>query len=155
MWLNIKNSFFVNEIIIDWGKTLAEVDALLEFVGRSYSEYRGKKRSVQCACANIFDFPAVSAECHAPSYEKPVTQVFFDLAPPDIAKQNNHEIWSLPLSEQFGIPENVSKSSNYGSGSVIHNFQWNHFPVQLGLSVFGGVRKGIPYPVMIWSFLNV
>ncbi|CAI8826157.1 hypothetical protein [Methylocaldum szegediense] len=135
---DVQKGFRIGDQFVSWGTTLAEACRLL---GIEPDHKRGK---ASLPCANTYGFAVVSAELDAPATDRPVMTVTFELAPYRTGTPEP-EIWATPLSERLGPPDKVSRSeisSDIPPGNAVQfNAHWTSSETDIGLSVYGGLRK--------------
>ncbi|MDO7873916.1 hypothetical protein Q5H93_04160 [Hymenobacter sp. ASUV-10] len=140
------NTFFVDEAGLPWGLSLDEAAAQL--AGRDWWEPYGGWPNLRGACRSVYGLPATACNLRAPASHKPILQVSYELAPPP--KHSGPQAvapnyWVEPLTQLLGPPEHVQKYPGAKHpGSVGYTARWTSGPLQVSLSVFGGIREDEP-----------
>lgn len=136
-------TFFVDETELPWGRSLDEAEAQL--AGRSWWEPYGGWPNLRGACHSVYGLPAVACNLRAPASHKPILQVSYELAPPPGhhgPKAVAPDYWVKPLTQLLGPPEHVQTYPGARHpGSVGYAARWTNGPLQVSLSVFGGIRE--------------
>ncbi len=133
----------VDDVLLHWGATLAEIEALLH--GRMWWKPYGGWPNLRGPCQSVFGLAASECQLSARVRHKPVLQVSYELTPPtgqDPKRASPSAYWVLPLTDLLGLPTEASRTPFSGSGSdgVVYSARWERWPVRLSLSVYGGVR---------------
>ncbi len=136
-------SFLIKGNKIAWGKTLAEVETILD---EKLLTPNNGWANLSIECKEAYGFPAIEFEAYAPSLDRPVMQVIYELAPSSRKRRSTHaEFWMKILEEKLGSPDNTSgyrKSIPFrSSASVYYDATWYIDDIRLHLAVFGGLRK--------------
>lgn len=135
--------FFLNELTLPWGTTLAEVADRLP--DRAQWPPYGAGATLLVACPRVLGLATTGCTLHAPSRHRPVLQASYELvAPPGYAGQPAEaRQWQQPLTAQLGPPtqaEAVERPGAVGTGMVVYAARWQALGVQLSLAGYGAVR---------------
>lgn len=136
--------FPVDDQLISWGSTLDEAEQQL--APRPWLPPHGGWPNLRSRCQAVLGLPAVECELRGPARHKPILQASYELAPPP-----NHPgpgpadpaYWVAPLTRVLGPPAEAGPNPHAyaGSGSVVYTARWEMPLLNVGLSVFGGVRQ--------------
>ncbi|MGI4867890.1 MAG: hypothetical protein ACRYFZ_28495 [Janthinobacterium lividum] len=134
----------VDGLALPWGLTLAETAERLQT--RTQLPPYGGWPNLRVACRSVFGLAAIEANLRAPALHKPVLQVSYELAaPPQFGGQPQEAAqWQQPLTDLLGAPTQAQAYTmpwSRGAGQVVYAARWQVGLVQVGLSVFGGVRQ--------------
>ena len=135
--------FFLDDVTLPWGTTLAEVAARL--AGRPQWPPYGGESNLRPICAHVLGLPAIDCHLRAPAHSRPVLHASYALAaPPSYAGQPTEASqWQAPLTARLGPPtwaEVVARPGPAGADTVVYAARWQGPGVLLGLSTFGGLR---------------
>jgi hypothetical protein len=152
------NSYPLNGLTLPWGLTLTEAAARL---GQPPPQLppRGGWPNLRVACRSVFGLAATEAELRAPALHKPVLQVSYELAAPPQFRGQPREAaqWQQPLTDLLGTPAEAqayTEPGRTGWSNVVYAARWQVGLVQVGLSVFGGVRQQAGGPVAAGLYLH-
>jgi hypothetical protein len=136
------STFFIDEIELPWGLSLDEAAARLQ--GRPWWEPYGGWPNLRGACHSVYGLPATACNLRAPASHKPILQVSYELAPPpghSGPQAVAPDYWVQPLTQLLGKPAHVQTYPGARHpGSVGYAARWMNGPLQVSLSVFGGIR---------------
>ena len=149
--------FFLDELLLPWGTTLAEADARLASQPR-WPPYGGWP-NLRLACTQIVGLAATECNLRAPARARPVLQASYDLAaPPGYTGQPAEaQRWQAPLTARLGPPtqaEVVERPGTEGASVVVYAARWQWPQVRLSLSVYGATRHEASGPVAAGLFLD-
>jgi hypothetical protein len=150
-------SYPLDTLTLPWGLTLAEAAARLQT--HAQLPPHGGWPSLRVPCRSVFSLAATEAELRAPARYKPVLQVSYELAAPPQFRGQPQEAaqWQQPLRELLGAPGHTqayTEPGRTGWSNVVYTARWQVGPVQVGLSVFGGVRQQVGGPVAAGLYLD-
>lgn len=144
-----ENTYSVNGIDIEWGKTLEEVGSILQavekfkpregFYGWPYIKFR---------CSEIFELDTNECDISAPYKDRPILRVTYQLKPivPGFF-ESLHTPYMKHLKRVLGEPDKVFKDYKRTSlwkpksGAVVYSADWKIGAVEISISVYGGTRK--------------
>jgi hypothetical protein len=130
--------------ILPWGLTLTEATVRLQ--AQAQLPPYGGWPNLRVACRSVFGLVATEANLRAPALHKPVMQVSYELAAPPQFRGQPREAaqWQQPLTDLLGAPAQTqayTEAWRTGWSNVVYTARWQVGLVQVGLSVFGGVRQ--------------
>lgn len=136
----------VDEIKIEWGKTLNDARLILE-KQKTFTSHGGWP-NIRCRCLEIFGLQTTEVEIRAPFEDRPVMQVVYGIVP--IKKgffQELHSPYLEQLIKVLGKPAKSEKLYNQFLlkrdiqwGAVVFSATWLFDDIRISLSVYGGVR---------------
>lgn len=137
------NTFFIDGTELPWGLSLDEAEARL--AGREWWEPYGGWPNLRGACQSVYGLLATACNLRAPASRKPILQISYELAPPPGhygPQAVAPDYWVKPLTQLLGPPEHVhTYPGARHPGSVGYTARWTKGPLQVSLSVFGGIRE--------------
>ena len=147
----------LDALALPWGLTLAEAAARLQ--DHAQRPPYGGWPNLRVACRSVFGLAATEANLRAPALHKPVMQVSYELAAPPQFRGQPREAaqWQQPLTDLLGAPAEAqahTKPGRTGWSHVVYTARWQVGLVQVGLSVFGGVRQQAGGPVAAGLYLD-
>ena len=137
----------IDEIKIEWGKTLSEVQTLLD-EKKAFNSHGGWP-NIRCSCVEVFGLQTTAVEVRAPFEDRPVMQVTYEIAPIKKALfQKLHSPYLEQLTKVLGKPgksEEIHNQFNLKKeflwSSVVFSATWLIEDIRISLSVYGGIRK--------------
>lgn len=139
---NLQNGFYLDDRLVAWGTTLAEVSRLLGFAFDDGGP-RGE-RSAHAVCDGAYGFKTLGVELTAPGADRPVMRLCYELASPGGACPAP-DVWASPISRRLGAPVHASESEPPAyadpADCVRYYASWDGTEASVGLSVYGGLRK--------------
>ncbi|MFD1874891.1 hypothetical protein [Hymenobacter bucti] len=149
--------FFLDELTLPWGTTLAEAAARL--AGRPQWPPYGGWPNLRPACSHVLGLAATGCDLRAPAHARPVLHASYHLAaPPHYAGQPAEASqWQEPLTAQLGPPtqaEVMERPGVTGSSMVVYAAHWQWPGVRLSLAAYGGARPEAGGPVGASLFLD-
>ncbi|MDO7845800.1 hypothetical protein Q5H92_05485 [Hymenobacter sp. M29] len=139
-------TFPIDDTQLPWGLSLAEVEARLP--GRAWWEPYGGWPNLRGACHTVFGLAATACNVRAQARHKPVLQVSYELAPPPTHRGERAvppATWMQSLTQLLGPPTEAKTYPNANHpGNVKYSARWEQWPLQVSLSVYGGVRLDEP-----------
>lgn len=154
---SLLTGFFLDELTLPWGTTLAEADAQLASYPR-WSPY-GDGPNLRLACSHALGLATTSCTLRAPARARPVLHARYDLAaPPHYAGQPAEaNQWQAPLTARLGPPtqaEVIERPGAAGLSTVVYAARWLGPQGRLSLSVYGATRHEASGPVAAGLFLD-
>lgn len=157
-----ENTYSVNGIDIEWGKTLEEVGLLLDaaekfsaregFYGWPYLKFK---------CFEIFELAANDCDISAPYTDRPVLRVTYQLRPIEPGFfEKLHTPYINHLKKVLGKPDKVFKDYKRASlwkpksGAVVYSADWKIGDVDISISVYGGTREEVSGPSAAGLFIH-
>jgi len=149
--------FFLDELLLPWGTTLAEADDRLAAYSR-WPPY-GDGPNLRLACSHALGLPATSCTLRAPARARPVLHASYDLAaPPHYTGQPAEASrWQAPLTARLGPPtqaEIIEQPAAVGLSTVVYAARWLGPQGRVSLSVYGATRHEAGGPVAAGLFLD-
>lgn len=149
--------FFLDELTLPWGTTLAEAAARL--AGRPQWPPYGGWPNLRLACTHALGLAASECNLRAPAHARPVLQASYQLAaPPGYAgRPAEASQWQKLLTAQLGPPIQagaVKRPEAAGTSMVVYAARWQWPGVRLSLSAYGGIRPEVGGPVAAGLFLD-
>jgi hypothetical protein len=147
----------LDDLALPWGLTLAEAAARLQH--RPSLPPHGGWPNLRVACRSVFGLAATEANLRAPALHKPIMQVSYKLAAPTHFWGRPQEAaqWQQPLTDLLGVPAQTQAYTEpwrTGWSNVVYTARWQVGLVQVGLSVFGGVRQQASGPAAAGLYLD-
>lgn len=149
---DFERGFRIDDTMVDWGATLAEVAAAL---GVAVQAPRIGYSTLNVRCGIACGFAAVGAELSGHGLSRPVTGLACDLAPPE-REPGEPRAWAGPLAALLGPPseetvEEVADGQD-PADAVRYYANWDRGAISVGLSVYGGPRQveGGVSPARLW-----
>ena len=147
----------LDALALPWGLTLAEATARLQH--QPQRPPHGGWPNLRVTCHSVFGLAATEANLRAPALHKPVLQVSYELAAPPQFRGQPREAaqWQQPLTDLLGAPAHTqayTEPGRTGWSNVVYTARWQVGLVQVGLSVFGGVRQQAGGPVAAGLYLH-
>jgi hypothetical protein len=154
---SLLTGFFVDELTLPWGTTLAEAAARL--AGRPQWPPYGGWPNLRLACSHVLGLAASECNLRAPASARPVLQASYHLvAPPGYAgRPAEASQWQEPLTARLGPPtqtEVVERPEAVGTSMVVYSARWQWPGGLLSLSAYGGIRAEAGGPVAAGLFLD-
>ena len=137
-------AFPVDDQLIPWGSTLDDAKALLP--GRPWWPPYGGWANLRGPCRGVCGLAATALNLRAPTRRKPVLQAIYQLAPPPAHASDgpaSPTYWLEALWAVLGRPAEAGACGSKwhtGPGSVVYAAKWALGPVEVALSVYGGIR---------------
>ncbi|NML67136.1 hypothetical protein HHL22_18175 [Hymenobacter sp. RP-2-7] len=135
--------FFLNELTLPWGTTLAEVADRVP--DRAQWPPYGARATLLVACPQVLGLATTGCTLHAPSRHRPVLQASYKLPPPPgyAGQPAEAQHWQQLLTARLGPParvEAVARPGAVGTGQVVYAARWLAPGVQLALASYGAAR---------------
>lgn len=136
----LKKGFWVGDVFIEWGTCLRDIDDLLKnhkrfkIIDKNWSRLR-------CEVQNVLGFSTLEFSTSAPIEDKPIAQAWFELLPESPINKPNPHFWAKPLINVLGESHKLSINDTDSSSSVAYYATWNFDPIEINLSIFGGLRE--------------
>ena len=149
--------FFLDELTLPWGTTLAEAAARL--AGRPQWPPYGGWPNLRLACTHALGLAASECNLLAPAHARPVLQASYQLAalPGYAGRPAEASQWQELLTAQLGPPTQagaVERPEAAGTSMVVYAARWQWPGVRLSLSAYGGIRPEVGQPVAAGLFLD-
>jgi len=149
--------FFLDELTLPWGTTLAEAAARL--AGQPQWPPYGGWPNLRLACTHALGLAANECNLLAPAHARPVLQASYQLAaPPGYAgRPAEASQWQEPLTTRLGPPTQagpVERPEAAGTTMVVYAARWQWPGLRLSLSAYGGIRPEAGGPVAAGLFLD-
>lgn len=149
--------FFLDELLLPWGTTLAEADACLATYSR-WPPY-GDGANLRLACSHALGLPATNCTLRAPARTRPVLRASYDLAAPPhyTGRPAEASRWQAPLTARLGPPTQagvIERPGAEGLSVVVYAARWLGPQVRFSLSVYGATRHEAGGPVAASLFLD-
>jgi len=152
--------YHIDEVKIEWGKTLSNLRLLLD-TKKQFNSHGGWP-NIRCNCEEVFGLQTTEVQVRAPFEDRPVMQVIYEIVP--IKKGFFHELHS-PYLEQLikvlGKPVKSQKIYNqfhlkreFLWSTVIFSATWLIEDIRISLSVYGGVRSNDSGPSAAGIFID-
>ena len=151
----------IDNIHIEWGKTLDEVRPLLDNFEK-FTPSNSSRTYIRCKCDEIFGLKTTECEIQAPFTDRPVMQVKYELLPvePDFW-ESPHAPYLKQLKKVLGKPTKRGRRYNqpdlkneYISSAVVFWATWQFEDIKISLSVYGGIRNNESGPSAACIFLD-
>lgn len=137
----LSDGFRIDDRLYPWGTTLA---AVAESLGMPFdADPRVYLRRLRLPCGAAFGFPAVSVEATAPGADRPVTGLWYELAPLPAAGAGDPALWTGPLAGAFGPPGQAVTCTDAHAATasgVRFHARWTLGEHEAGLSLYGRPR---------------
>jgi hypothetical protein len=131
------HAYPIDELLIPWGRSLAEVAATLPDSRLKQPPGYREWPELHGACRSAFGLAATAYQLRAPSLHKPVLAVRYHLAPPPSHPQlpPDPAYWLAPLAQLLGPPTGASPAATNGGD---YRASWQQPAVCLSLLARGG-----------------
>lgn len=137
----LSDGFRIDDRCYPWGTTLA---AVAESLGMPFdADPRVYLRRLRLPCKTGFGFPAARAEAAAPGMDRPVTSLWYELAPLPDMDGADPALWTGPLTGTFGPPSQAAPGTGAHAataGGVRYHARWALGQHEAGLSLYGKPR---------------
>lgn len=129
-----EQGFAIDDVDYLWGATPGGISG----AGRLPPSTRYLHHDMPCRTA--FGFAAAGLTVSAPAPDRPVMSVSYELAAPRFWRAETAR-WMDPLRARFGRPHTEGQQRDRrDSSSVVYWARWRRPTVEIGLSLYGGIR---------------
>lgn len=131
--------FQISEIKFKWGDLLSDIKRQLS-PNYSFKENENpysKMSTLKVSLSNIWSIQTNSCEFSSPNTDRLINNISINIS----AKENTLESVIKSLENHLGPKSTEHIGDNYGSGSVIKSCKWEYDNCQIGVSIYGDIRK--------------
>ncbi len=144
-----KEDFQIGKVSFKWGNTLADIKAQLstaDIFAENDNPYALDK-TLSVKLSEIWSIKTNSCEFSAPAEDRLVDRIWINIA---VDNQRLGYSWFRifrkhplvkTLNKQLGSSLTYRLDDNHGSGSVVENATWAFDNCEIGISIYGGIRK--------------
>ncbi|MBL3658961.1 hypothetical protein [Fulvivirga sediminis] len=129
----------IREIKFEWGDLLSDVKSQLstaESMVENENPYSNSS-TLKIPLTDIWSISTNSCEFSSPDSDRLINNVSINIS----AKDNTKDSVLEAMQSQLGPTSTERNGDRYGSGSVIKNCTWKYDNCQIGVSLYGGIRK--------------
>ncbi len=134
-----RENFQISKIKFKWGDILSDIKSQTssnDLVVENENPY-SKNKTLKIQLPEIWSIKTNSCEFSSPDSDRLINNISISIS----ASENNQEQIIQSLESQLGPKSTDHIGDNYGSGSVVKNCTWKYDNCQIGVSIYGGIRK--------------